>query len=223
LSTALGLNRQLAIQARQQQLLLRAAVFRQLAALWPLLDVQNLDDSFLGWAYPASQLVNRGHLASVGLAAQYLRAARADSAVPGPPTIVFAPPLEPLRTGAVLRITGPVAVKIAIGNGKDPAAAMQIGSVLSSGAATKLVLAGARDTVVGSVKADRTRPKWERIASPTACDFCAMLADRGSVYASEDTASFEAHGNCGCSAAVEYEAADTTDAATTTDVSQEAA
>jgi hypothetical protein len=201
------------MQARQQQLLLRDAVFLRLAALWPILDVQNLDASFLPWARPVSQLVNRGHLVSASLAAQYLYAARADSSVPGLPTVVRALPIDPPRLGAVLRITGPVAVKIAIGNGKDLMTAMQIGSVLSSGAATSLVLDGGRDTVIGSVKVDRTRPKWERITGANPCDFCAMLADRGAVYAEEDTANFEAHANCGCDAAVEYEP----------DVSQEAA
>jgi hypothetical protein len=191
--------------------------------LWPILDVQNLDASFLPWARPVSQLVNRGHLVSASLAAQYLYAARADSSVPGLPTVVRAPPIDPPRLGAVLRITGPVAVKIAIGNGKNLATAMQIGSVLSSGSATKLVLAGGRDTVTGSVKVDRTRPKWERITGANPCDFCAELADRGAVYATEETAGFEAHDHCGCEPAVEYEATDTTDTASTTDVSQEAA
>jgi hypothetical protein len=199
-------------------------VFLRLAALWPILDVQNLDASFLPWARPVSQVVNRGHTVSVALAAQYLYAARADSSVPGLPTVVRAPPIDPPRLGAVLRITGPIAVKIAIGNGKDLATAMQIGSVLSSGSTTKLVLAGGRDTVVDSVKVDRTRPKWERITGANPCDFCAELADRGAVYAEEDTANFEAHANCGCDAAVEYEATDITDTATTTtDVSQEVA
>jgi hypothetical protein len=214
------MNHDLARQARQQQLLLRDAVFLRLAALWPLLDVRNLDASFLRWAPPVGQLVNRGHLVSASLAAQYLYAARADSDVSGLPTVVRAPPIDPPRLGAVLRIAGPVAVKIAIGNGKDLTTAMQIGSVLSSGSATKLVLAGGRDTVTGSVKVDRTRPKWARITGGNPCDFCAELADRGAVYAEEETADFEAHGNCGCFAAIEYEATDTAD---TTDASQEAA
>jgi hypothetical protein len=48
---------------------------------------------------------------------------------------------------------------------------------------------------------------WRRVASATACDFCVMLASRGAVYSTEESASFEAHapdelgrgGVCSCS------------------------
>ena len=56
---------------------------------------------------------------------------------------------------------------------------------------------------------------WRRVASATACDFCAMLASRGVVYSTEESASFEAHapdelgrgGVCSCSAEPVYERA----------------
>jgi len=39
---------------------------------------------------------------------------------------------------------------------------------------------------------------WRRLTSTKACNFCVMLADRGAVYWSEQTASFKPHDNCAC-------------------------
>lgn len=41
---------------------------------------------------------------------------------------------------------------------------------------------------------------WRRVTSDNPCDFCAMLAAQGAVYNAEETADFEAHDNCSCTA-----------------------
>ena len=54
----------------------------------------------------------------------------------------------------------------------------------------------ANECVAYNAKNDPMRPKWARIpAGEETCDFCIMLASRGFVYHSEETAS-HAHANC---------------------------
>ena len=194
----------LAQQARTHQLGLRAVVLQQAVALWPALDVNQLDVTFPTYALAAGSLAARGHSASTALATSYLRAAWAASGRAGTPALVTPPtlPLEQIVTA--LRVTSVVAVKAAIGSGQTPADAMATGLVSSSGAIGRLALLGGRDTIVQSVRA-QPQARWERITSATPCDFCAMLADRGEVYRSEETADFEAHDHCGCSAAASYD------------------
>jgi hypothetical protein len=57
----------------------------------------------------------------------------------------------------------------------------------------------ARATIIGSSLADPGADGWQRVASPTACAFCRMLAGRGAVY-SEASVDFAAHDKCLCSA-----------------------
>jgi hypothetical protein len=59
---------------------------------------------------------------------------------------------------------------------------------------------GARDTVELNAAEDRGRPRFARHASANACAFCALMATRGSVYRSAESAGngkkFHAHCHC---------------------------
>jgi hypothetical protein len=68
------------------------------------------------------------------------------------------------------------------------------------GATTKLVLDVGRDTIVNSVAADAKAKGWARVPEPGCCAFCALLATRGAVYKSEDSADFKSHDHCRCHA-----------------------
>jgi hypothetical protein len=57
----------------------------------------------------------------------------------------------------------------------------------------------AREEVMSVSRATTYIDRYQRIASPTACKFCRMLAGRGPVYRLE-TVGFRSHGNCGCTA-----------------------
>ena len=78
---------------RAQQLLLRRATVAQVAKLWPALDWASLDASYPNFALSVAALVQRNRQTSAGLAAQYLRAFRLASGVPGELNIVHAEPL----------------------------------------------------------------------------------------------------------------------------------
>ncbi|AHY26830.1 MuF-like minor capsid protein [Mycobacterium phage ZoeJ] len=70
----------------------------------------------------------------------------------------------------------------------DPVVALQ-------GSATRAVMDSSRRTVLDNAKREGVR--WARYASITACGFCRMLATRGSVYKSADTA-LRSHDHCVC-------------------------
>lgn len=65
--------------------------------------------------------------------------------------------------------------------------------------ATQLDVAnGARDTVELNTSSDRGRPRYARHASANACAFCALMATRGSVYRSAESAGKDYHSHCHC-------------------------
>ncbi len=67
-----------------------------------------------------------------------------------------------------------------------------------SGSVQRYVSQAGRDTIVTSVRRDHSRPTFARVphgAHP--CDFCLMLASRGAVYRSEESAT-GFHDHCGC-------------------------
>ncbi|WP_344734250.1 hypothetical protein [Nocardioides fonticola] len=74
------------------------------------------------------------------------------------------------------------------------------------GAARSTVADAAFGELLASINDDREAKGWARIARPTACSFCRLLASRGPVY-TKDTVDFRAHvpingrgGTCQCTA-----------------------
>lgn len=71
-----------------------------------------------------------------------------------------------------------------------------------SGAVQRLVLQPARETVAANVDRDPADARWARVPSgATTCAFCRLLASRGAVYHSEETAGGMAnsyHSACDC-------------------------
>jgi hypothetical protein len=67
--------------------------------------------------------------------------------------------------------------------------------------ADRLTKLPARETFASALEADPLRPRYARVPSgAVTCRFCAMLASRGAVYLSEDTAggSRRFHDHCDC-------------------------
>lgn len=110
-------------------------------------------------------------------------------------------PMTAAHFARAMRLTGPVAAKSAIAAGRPPADAIAGAFVQHAGAASRLVLNAGRDTVTRT--AIRDGAGWQRVASPGACDFCQMLADRGAVYR-EATVHFRSHNFCTCAAEPVY-------------------
>jgi hypothetical protein len=75
------------------------------------------------------------------------------------------------------------------------------------GGVSRHVNDGGRHTVLENVGQDRQARGWQRITAAQPCSFCAMIASRGAVF-SADTASFEAHDHCQCTAEPVYSRGD---------------
>lgn len=183
--------------ARGVQLQLRARMLRSLLALWPILNMEQLDATFPQWALSVGQLVLDQHSVSSSLAVQYLSASRFAAGLSGSPVIISAQPLPAGQIAASLRSTSVIAVKQAMTAGQTISQASANAFVLSSGAASRLALNGGRDTIVQSVKADPRARGYQRVAGGGACDYCAERA--GITFADDEV--FPAHDHCGCTAA----------------------
>ena len=69
---------------------------------------------------------------------------------------------------------------------------------LVSDVTEKNVLDTGRETILNAVRSDSKAKGWARETEPGCCSFCALLATRGAVYRSDETASFESHDHCRC-------------------------
>jgi hypothetical protein len=73
--------------------------------------------------------------------------------------------------------------------------------------APRLVREGGRQTITENTRRDPAKPRYRRVVnSAKGCDFCRMLAGRGSVYWSEDSAGTgrHFHDNCHCTVQLDF-------------------
>jgi hypothetical protein len=188
-------------QHRQGQLQLRAAAIRDFALIWPLW--QGDEQSFGRLVDATVPLVGAHYQASATFAAAYFDAFRRAERVTGGRVVARRGTLNVERVVASLHVTGRVMTRRALAAGHSPQQAMQTALVRTTGAVSRHMLAGGRDTVILSAAEDRSARGWERVLSGDPCEFCLMLAGRGAVY-SADTADFRAHDHCACAAAPAY-------------------
>jgi len=111
---------------------------------------------------------------------------------------------ENRATEVSLNVTGPIGQKSRIGRGRPPSQARDESFVEASGAASRHVLTGGRGSLLTLLKADSQVQRWIRVTDGDPCAFCAMLAGRGPVYLTEDSAGFRAHDHCACTAEPVY-------------------
>lgn len=140
------------------------------------------------WIAAVYALVRRFGQGSASHAALSYQQARRD-AIPGQYTTVLPPPVPEAAVQAAMRWAVTVTR-----TPYDPAVAL----AKADGAATKLALDAGRGTILGNVAADRKAQAWVRVARPNACSFCRLLAIRGPVYHTEQSAGFQAHNLCRC-------------------------
>lgn len=193
---------EVATSARVVQLTIRAQLLRDVTRLWPMLDRNRLDETWPGWLRAMSLLVRNYHGQSAQAAASSYRAAREQAThSPAPRSLIrlaFEPSQEWLDKA--FGYSGP---------GQFQRDVAQPNSALTStlGTASRIALEGGRATIIGTTLADPVALGWYRVTDGDPCAFCALLASRvalkgrGSLYHSEETASFKAHDHCGCAAA----------------------
>jgi hypothetical protein len=192
---------------RQAQLELRARTLHDFSAIWPMWQANDpaTFDLFVKAAIP---LVRAYRTLSASVAVAYYEAFRRAERIAGVPTSRLAGAIDEKQILSSLYVTGDVMNRKALASGQSPENARTTAFVRTSGAATRLVLDGGRQTILDSVDADPHAVGWARVTDGNPCYFCLTLASRGAVYKSEQTASFEAHDHCGCSAMPVYDGTD---------------
>ncbi len=184
-------------QHRQAQLQVRSHALRDFLLLWPLWTGDTT--SFARLVSATMPLLRVYRQASASLAGTYYSALRTADRAPGVPTVRLAAKVNLEQVTKSMYVTGQAAARDALGGGRADHAR---GDALTrvSGAVTRHVLAGGRETILDSVAADHHAIGWARVTDGNPCYFCLTLASRGAVYKSEATAGFEAHDHCGCAA-----------------------
>ena len=192
--TALGA--QLTQLHRRRQLALRAATLRDLLALWPAFDIDDIDGSWPALEAALLTLVTARHRDSSGLAANYYRSFRDVEGIEGRFEPRLADPPNPTLTRATLAILGPILTKKAIARGQRRPAETMLTRL--SGSVSRQVLNGGSDTLAASVKADRRAIGYRRVLDGDPCKWCRSQAAKAA--AGNESAAFRRHDHCGCTA-----------------------
>lgn len=196
-----SLLRSLTEAHRLAQLRIGARTIQQLRAVWNLLDPEDLDGTFEDWLTIVVPIVDNGRAASASLAASYLSGTRViELGEPFEP--ILAGPADRARLATSMLVTGPISIRSNLGR-MSSNAAVDIAEARTASAGMRHVLNAGRETITSTIQADKRAIGYERVSSGNACDFCSMLEGRGAVY-SEDSADFEAHDGCGCTAEPVY-------------------
>jgi hypothetical protein len=175
-----------AAEHQAAQASLAAALAREVAAVWQaLLNVAQLAKTLPDLSAVIAALVGQYGSASAAVAADYYGTARLNAGVSGLFTVVPASPPDHGQVDAGVRW----ATKGLWTPAPDPVPALK----LTQAAVETLVLDTGRDTLIGAVETDRKARGFARHTEPGCCYFCAMLATRGDVYRSRQSASFQAH------------------------------
>jgi hypothetical protein len=196
---------QIAESSRQQQAWQVAWLLSQITSLWGLLDLRNVISSWPQVRTSITAVIGTQSQA-MGQAgnAYYQQARSAAGVVTLPPLLSVPPPPPPELVTATLDSTGPYSLLKRIKAGQPvPQAAQATGNVMAS-AATRLIQNGARTAVLQAVQQDSAAVAWYRVTAADPCAWCALLAGRGAVYKTAQTAGFKAHSRCRCSAAAAF-------------------
>lgn len=188
------MNRAVAVRApdthQAGQAALAALVVRHMAAAWRLLDVSRLTATLPQLVQAIAALTASYGRSSGAMAAELYDVQRAEAGIRGRFTVPVAGPPELEQIDAGVRW----ATKDLYSAKPDVDAAR----TLTEGVAQQAVLDVGRQTIVDAVQADKQARGWARTVEPGACYWCLMLATRGAVYKSEQTADFRSHGHCRC-------------------------
>lgn len=175
-----------------------ADVARQVVAVWGAVDPVHVERAWPAVSRAMTQVVARGYAASTAAAATYLKAHAAESGV-DLQRILTAPAIDLDQLNTALRVTGPVAVKRAAAAGMDPVTAARAAAVQLTGSTSRLAMNGGRATVNSTVAGSDQITGWRRaLESARPCYFCAMLASRGAVYKTAETAGAGQHWHDHC-------------------------
>lgn len=181
----------------------------RMSQFWRMLDPENIDATRSAWVQallaPLEELRGR----SVSLAEVYQRAfqlGEIGTLADYPETIQVDANRRALTVS--MEVTGPAAVKTAMGTSGSLDQAMAKAFDRAVGAASRYVLNGGREYIAQSILRNPRSQGYTRVTSGRPCAFCAMLASRGAVYKGQSFDSSDArfvgagqvkvHDHCTC-------------------------
>lgn len=184
-------------QHRQMQLALRALTIRQIMALWPAFDPEDMDRTWPPLFQALAMLIRLRGRDSAAITSRYYQRFRQVEGVPGQYLPKMAADAAAEQVARSLGYVGPVQTQKLLDLGRTDVREQAFVNV--QGATTRLVLDQGRRTLIDNVKADPQALGYMRVSDGDPCAWCSMLISRGPIYTKE-TAFFEAHDSCGCSA-----------------------
>lgn len=192
---------------RLQATLSGDAAARVTVAFETLLNPADLDRTFQLYARAVAQIIATARNATALLAGAFYVAHREALRVfDEVPDIAYAGALPQARIATSLLVTGPVTVKRTLARGASLDVAISKARTATAGAAYRMTADAGRATIRDTVRRDRLALGFARVTDGSPCAFCAMLASRGPVYLTEDTAKGDDpyHDGCGCLPAAVY-------------------
>jgi hypothetical protein len=176
------------MRARQVQVA-NQAVKEVVEDLWPLVKPLAPFDQYLGWLRLMAQLLERYRRSAVEAAAVSYNELRRQQTEQ---VVTYQLPEVELGVSpkmlASLMATGPGRMRQLLKQGYAPEQAHRDALPLLSGVVTRQTLDAAREAVDLAVRDDEEAIGWARVTRPKACAFCLMMASRGAVYLSEQSA-----------------------------------
>ena len=203
-----GVGLQAAEAHRLSQAVLAAMLTRDILAVWVTLDLANVLVSWSAIRSAVLGLIRSGAVRALAESDRFYDDMRALAGVPGsiPSLIPVEMPAELLAK--TIDATGPGTLLHDIKRGQPIIRAMEHAGANLAGASSRLVLQAGRENVTALVANDQKAIAWARITSGQPCAFCAMLASRGAVFKTEQSAGFKAHNHCACTAMPVFKKAD---------------
>lgn len=177
------------------QAALGASTASAVRELWPFLDPSNLAGTFPTISRGAAAIASQHALAAVSLAADYYDDFRDSVGAAGSfsPPIIDAPTLAQIEAEISAGAQELLASIDAVVDDLFLAELTLQMQTEAEGSARDMVIEAGRDELFAALESDPEAKGWARVTRPTACSFCRMLATRGPIYLSRETANFRAH------------------------------
>lgn len=193
----------LTAQHRAAQIKLRVITVRDLLRLWRVFDPKAISESWDALEPALVALIQSRRPTSAALTADYLRAFGV-AEIGSAPASVAASALTADEIIPNLRLLGPANAWDLTRKGRAAAEVARTTLTMIEGEVSRQTLNGGRQMLTDTMGRDRRIRGYTRVTDGSPCAFCAMLAGRGPVYRSDQSASFEAHRKCGCTGEPSY-------------------
>lgn len=159
--------------------------------------------AFVAWLAEMAPEVAAAYALSAETAERYYEAFRRAEGVTDTPVRASVDPLDAVALRESLVRFGPGYVTALVDEGLTEDRASRRALVAIGLEATKMVMAGGRNSLAAHLNADDRARGWARVARANSCAFCAMLASRGPVYSTRRAAGDGRHWHPGCKCQVE--------------------